>query len=87
MGTAETDMALQSQQQQQQQQHIQHTRPEFRTPLTNLTAHIGQKIELECTLIGEPRPTVLWKMNGKPLLVSERVKVSQCECKCIIHMK
>lgn len=68
-GTAEADSGLQSQQQ-------QHTRPDFRTPLANLTAFVGQKIELDCTLIGEPKPTIFWKLNGKPLLVSDRVKVS-----------
>lgn len=79
MQTAETDIGLQSHQNQQ------HMRPEFRTPLTNVTAFVGQKIELDCTLIGEPRPSIFWKLNGKPLLVTDRVKVSFCICK--IHIK
>lgn len=91
MWTAETECVLQShhfqqqqqqleqhQQQQQQQQEIrQHVRPEFRTPLTSKVASIGQRIELECELVAEPKANIFWKLNGKPLLISDRIKVSQ----------
>lgn len=69
--TAETDSVLQTQQQQ-----IHHIRPEFGTPLKNVTASVGQQIELACELVGEPKPNIFWKLNGKPLLISDRVKVS-----------
>lgn len=62
---------------QSQQQPIHHTRPEFRTPLSNLNTSVGQPFELDCELIGDPKPNIFWKLNGKPLLISDRVKVSE----------
>ncbi|XP_031619553.1 muscle M-line assembly protein unc-89 isoform X2 [Contarinia nasturtii] len=67
---AESDSILQSHQQQ-----IHHVRPEFRTPLRNLTASVGQPIVMECELVGEPKPNIYWKFNGKPLLISDRMKL------------
>lgn len=72
MWTAESDNILQSHHQQ-----IHHTRPEFRTPLTNLAVSVGQPIELACELSGNPKPNIFWKLNGKPLLISDRIKVSE----------
>ncbi|XP_055314991.1 uncharacterized protein LOC129575416 isoform X3 [Sitodiplosis mosellana] len=67
---AESDSALQSQQQQ-----IHHIRPEFRTPLSNIFTSVCQAFELDCELVGWPKPDILWKLNGKPLLISDRVKL------------
>lgn len=67
---------IQQLQQQQPQEIRQHIRPEFRTPLTNKVALIGHPIELECELVAEPKANIFWKLNGKPLLISDRIKVS-----------
>lgn len=50
-------------------------RPEFPVPLSNVMARVGQTIKLECNLVGDPRPELSWKLNGKPLLAAN-AKVS-----------
>lgn len=82
MRTAESDYILQSHHQQ-----IHHIRPEFRTPLTNIAASVGQPVQLECGLVGEPKPSIFWKINGKPLLMSDRIKVSEMSTTTSSHCK
>lgn len=58
------------------QPEIHYKRPEFRTPLNNVAVTVGQAFELECELVGDPKPNIFWKLNGKPLLISDNIKVS-----------
>lgn len=39
--------------------------PSFITPLTNIMARVGQKIKLECEVVGVPKPELTWTHNGK----------------------
>ncbi|XP_063701950.1 titin homolog isoform X2 [Culicoides brevitarsis] len=41
--------------------------PFFRVPLSNVMARVGQKIKLECEVVGIPTPEVFWLHNDKPL--------------------
>lgn len=43
-------------------------RPEFKVPLMNVYATVGQTIRLECVVSGEPRPDLCWKLNGIPFM-------------------
>lgn len=55
---------------------IQQQRPEFKVPLSNVMARVGQTIKLECELTGNPKPELSWKLNGKPLSAAN-AKVSK----------
>lgn len=55
----------------------QNIRPDFRTLLPDVYVDVGRSIEVECALIGDPMPTVLWKFNGVPITNSDRFKVSK----------
>ncbi|CAL8088030.1 unnamed protein product [Calicophoron daubneyi] len=44
--------------------------PQFVRPLHNAEATEGQKIKLECTVIGFPPPQIKWLKNGLPLMRS-----------------
>uniref|UniRef100_A0A336MAK9 CSON008164 protein n=1 Tax=Culicoides sonorensis TaxID=179676 RepID=A0A336MAK9_CULSO len=41
--------------------------PSFRVPLSNVMARVGQKLKLECEVVGIPTPEVYWLHNDKPL--------------------
>lgn len=58
----------------------QYQRPEFKIPLSNVMARVGQTIKLECELTGDPQPELSWKLNGKPL-TSSNAKVSKRKMK------
>lgn len=69
-GTAEVENVV-------QQTETHHIRPEFRTSLSNVTVLIGQTFTLDCELFGVPKPNIFWKLNGKPLLIGDGMKVIQ----------
>lgn len=46
---------------------VNQTRPEFISPLSNVMVRVGQAMKLECEVIGNPKPELTWKLNGKPL--------------------
>lgn len=54
----------------------QFQRPEFRGPLSNVKASVGDSIKLECQMIGNPKPSLSWKLNGKTISDGEHYKVS-----------
>lgn len=47
--------------------------PSFRVPLSNIMARVGQKIKLECEVVGIPEPEIFWLHNDKPLLREVKV--------------
>ena len=52
------------------------TLPVFTTKLRNYYGREGDTIKLQCCVDGEPAPVVSWLKEGKPLLESDRIKVS-----------
>lgn len=56
---------------------VNQTRPEFVSPLSNVMVRVGQAMKLECKVIGNPKPELTWKLNGKPLMAFN-AKVSIC---------
>lgn len=43
-------------------------RPEFKVPLANVLACVGDTIKLECVVYGVPKPDLCWKLNSKPFM-------------------
>lgn len=43
-------------------------KPQIVVPLSNVMARVGQKIKLECTVTGIPKPEISWTQNGKPFV-------------------
>lgn len=41
--------------------------PAFSEYLSNVMVRAGQKLKLECTVLGKPFPTLSWFHNEKPL--------------------
>lgn len=69
-----------------QQSESHHIRPEFRIPLSNVTVLAGQMFALDCELIGVPKPNIFWKLNGKPLLIGDGMKVIQQQLNSAIQL-
>lgn len=42
--------------------------PSFKVPLSNVMARVGQKIKLECEIVGIPTPEIYWLHNDKPII-------------------
>lgn len=51
--------------------------PVFVTPLSNVMARTGQKIKLECEVMGTPDPQIAWIHNGKALPATRDIKVTK----------
>jgi titin len=49
--------------------------PKFVKLLTDLLIAEGEQTVFECEVIGEPKPAVIWQLNGEALIESERVKI------------
>ena len=45
--------------------------PRFTTELSTVTAEHGKPVTLSCVVIGNPRPTVTWILDGEPLIESD----------------
>lgn len=52
-------------------------RPSFRTTLVDVITNVGKPIEMTCELIGDPQPSVIWKLNGHQFFSSDRITVSK----------
>lgn len=63
--------------------------PKFDKLLTDIYAVEGEKIEMECSVIGQPKPSVKWYLNNKEIMQNERIQSSFNEtdglCKLTIH--
>lgn len=46
--------------------------PSFVKPMENRVISVGSSIVLECMASGSPRPKLLWRKDGVPLLATER---------------
>ncbi|CRL08293.1 CLUMA_CG021374, isoform B [Clunio marinus] len=44
-----------------------HQSPSIKLPLANVATNVGQQIKLECNVVGNPRPEIIWMHNGKLL--------------------
>lgn len=51
------------------------TPPTFEKPLADLVVSDGQKLELECSVSGDPEPKVTWLKNGALVSSSEILEV------------
>ena len=54
--------------------------PIFTVPLSNILARTGQEIQLECEVLGTPRPTVTWFKDNKAIKASSDVGISYDGC-------
>ncbi len=43
------------------------SKPEFIRPLETQIVRAGEKALFECEVIGEPKPSVIWQKNGRPI--------------------
>lgn len=63
--------------------------PKFNKLLTDIFAIEGEKIELECSVIGEPKPIIKWYFNNKEITENERIQSSYNQidglCKLTIY--
>jgi titin len=48
--------------------------PRFEKLLSDILADEGSKVEFECSLVGDPRPTIKWFLNNKEVQESDRVR-------------
>ncbi|XP_024080936.1 titin isoform X2 [Cimex lectularius] len=61
--------------------------PRFSQLLTDLLVVAGDTVQFECTVTGQPMPTVSWSLNNKELVQSERVHMSQdMEGHCLLKV-
>ncbi|XP_031789486.1 uncharacterized protein LOC100679567 isoform X4 [Nasonia vitripennis] len=49
--------------------------PKFVKLLTDLLIAEGEEARFECAVTGEPKPSVIWHLNGEVLVENERVKI------------
>ena len=49
--------------------------PSFVVGLSNVMARTGQKVRLECSIVGLPFPTVAWLHNSKLIKETRDIKV------------
>ncbi|KAK9500897.1 hypothetical protein O3M35_002066 [Rhynocoris fuscipes] len=51
--------------------------PKFTQLLSDMLVVAGDTVTMECTVIGQPPPTVTWALNNKEVQQSERIHMSQ----------
>lgn len=42
-------------------------KPSIQLPLTNVTVNEGNRVRLDCVIVGQPEPEVIWYHNDKPV--------------------
>lgn len=57
----------------------QYQRPSIKHPLSNVSTRVGQRVKLECVVIGNPRPEITWMHNGKELSARDVNVSAFCE--------
>ncbi|XP_023246866.1 muscle M-line assembly protein unc-89-like [Copidosoma floridanum] len=50
--------------------------PKFVKLLSDLLIAEGEDAVFECSVTGEPRPSVIWYLNNEPLVENERIKIT-----------
>ena len=51
--------------------------PKFERLLSDILTDEGELIEFDCSLVGDPKPTVKWYLNNKEIVESDRIKFVQ----------
>lgn len=51
--------------------------PKFERLLSDILTDEGEVIEFECSVIGDPRPTIKWYLNNKEISADNRIKFVQ----------
>lgn len=50
--------------------------PKFDKLLTDIYATEGELIEMECSVVGQPKPTVKWYLNNKEIIPNDRCQLT-----------
>ena len=63
--------------------------PRFTTELTAVTTAHGQPVKLTCVVVGIPRPTVRWILDGEPILETSTTYVTEYhkDGTCVLSIK
>lgn len=61
-------------------------KPSVQMPLQNASVNYGQSIRLDCIILGQPEPEVIWYHNGRPVKESKDVRLQFHGDRCSLHI-